>query len=77
MKNKLRKWARQEPCPYEIVSIHDHLSWHRDAGGFNTTGAPEPTHAPAGSIQKIEIMRERVSRGEDLFSVRDGLTDLE
>lgn len=74
---KLRKWARREPCPHEIVSIHDHLSWHRDADGFDVEAAPEATPATPGSLEKMNVMRERVEMGEQLFNVRDGLVDLD
>ena len=38
---------------------------------FSPIAASERTSARPGSLEKIEIMRERVARGEDLFHPDD------
>ena len=71
-----RKPRQAEPCPHPIWSIHEHLSWYRDEGGYTTHRDGQQTYARAGSMQKVEVMRERVDNGEPLFVDGDGEVDL-
>lgn len=76
-KSKRQKRSRLTACPYEIVSLQDHLDWHGDDGGFDTQRAPEVTDARSGSLEKLHVMRRRVERGEMLHTAEDSLSDLD
>lgn len=71
------KYSRRAPCPKPVVSIHEHMAWYGDEGGFRPNRETEPTHERAGSANKIEVMRQRVERGECLFSDDDSEMDPE
>lgn len=75
--DKRKRAPRRGICPHPIWSIHEHVAWYGDEGGFDTHHVDEMTYTRPGSMQKVEIMRKRVERGEPLFHEDDGPVDLE
>lgn len=57
---------RRDPCPNPIWSIHQHLAWYGDEGGFSPVLTPDPVTCRQGTVAKVAEMRRRAERGEDL-----------
>ena len=73
---KKRKTRRRSQCPDEITSIHEHVEWYGDEGGFHPHGVDEPTEECPGTQRKLEVLRERVDRGQGLWQPEDIKPDL-
>ena len=68
---KRKKRSRRKPCPYKIVSVYDHLSWHGEEDGFRPHALSVATKYRPGSLEKIDVMCKRVSAGQMLFNKND------
>ena len=51
--------------------IREHLAVWRSDDGFQTRGLPEPTQAPPGSTEKINILAARLDAGYELHHPED------
>lgn len=58
-------------------TIFDELDELQHDRHFEHVAAKHPTNAPAGSAEKIEIMRGRVERGECLYHRDDSTEQIE
>lgn len=68
-KRKHRK--SRGPCPNPIWSIHQQIAWYGDEGEFRPVLTPSTVTFRQGTTAKIEAMRKRAERGEDLFCEGD------
>lgn len=53
------------------LTLHDAIIIYGSDVGFEPSVNAVPTDAPPGSPEKLEILRERISRGETLFTGGD------
>lgn len=61
-------------CKATDDSMFGHLLRYGNEGAFETEKVPNPTGAPTGSREKINLIVERLKRGEELFHDGDNQT---
>lgn len=60
-----------QPPKREIISVSDALQVLGHDEDYEAVIEPEPAYCPAGSKEKIEILRRRAELGHKLFSKKD------
>lgn len=66
------KKARKRKQTVESVhSVHQHIVFHGDDGGYFPPCVAGSTNEVPGSLEKLEVLRRRVERGEHLWVAED------
>ena len=56
-----------------VWNVYDTINRFGEDNGFMPLPASEPTQALCGSEEKIQVMRERVDAGEELWHPEDSI----